>query len=376
MKTYVYGWYIAGFFSILAIISATWLIYKHLRNYTQPRLQRYIVRILIMVPIYSIDSFLSLRYVRFGLWWNLGRDCYQGYTIYCFFWLILEYANIATNEKLAEVWEQVPPIKHPFPMRCITFQPGEQFLLTCRRCVLQFVLVKPLISLTSLFLDIFDLYDDGNLSPRKGYLWLTIIENISITFALYYLVLFYMAAEKELKAFKPMGKFLCIKAVVFFSFWQGVVIAALSYFGVIGGIDDWSVGQVGNGLQALIICIEMFFISIAHAVAFSYAPFRDKNKKPFLWDAEKKRFFNNPRTALTPVMKGFRNVADVRDVVAETKETFFTPLLKRDKTGRIVEDEEGEEYENNDDMDLEGGGDNHMDIEQTYSVTNAVLISG
>lgn len=45
-----------------------------------------------------------------------------------------------------------------------------------------------------------------------------IINNISQFVAMYSLVLFYWATKEELAPMKPVGKFMCIKAVIFFSF--------------------------------------------------------------------------------------------------------------------------------------------------------------
>ena len=36
---------------------------------------------------------------------------------------------------------------------------------------------------------------------------------------MYFLVLFYMATKEELVPLQPIGKFIAVKAVVFFSFW-------------------------------------------------------------------------------------------------------------------------------------------------------------
>jgi hypothetical protein len=114
-----------------------------------------------------------------------------------------------------------------------------RFFILCKRCVLQFVIVKPLLACLTVILGLAGVYHEGSFSPAWGYLWVTILDNISITvcgsggsggsggllsfvdeqIALYFLVIFYLPISEELKPFRPIPKFLCIKTVVFFAFW-------------------------------------------------------------------------------------------------------------------------------------------------------------
>ncbi|KAL2962577.1 hypothetical protein AAZX31_17G151700 [Glycine max] len=78
----------------------------------------------------------------------------------------------------------------------------------------QFVVVRPVCSVLMIALQLCGLYPT----------WLswafTIVLYISVSFALYSLVVFYHVFAKELAPHKPLAKFLCIKGIVFFCFWQ------------------------------------------------------------------------------------------------------------------------------------------------------------
>ena len=56
-------------------------IYLHLRSYTVPNEQRYIIRLLLVVPVYAFDSWLSLLLLgahQHYVYLDSVRDCYEG----------------------------------------------------------------------------------------------------------------------------------------------------------------------------------------------------------------------------------------------------------------------------------------------------------
>ncbi len=139
---------------------------------------------------------------------------------------------------------------------------------------MQFAFVKPICAIAAVCLEPFDLFADGVFALNRGFLYFTIITNASVTVALYALVLFYIAAKEELEIFNPLAKFLCVKAILFFSFWQSIAIALLTHFGVLNSIGSWSQHQISVLLQDLAICCEMFILAIVHIWAFSYLEYR------------------------------------------------------------------------------------------------------
>ena len=103
-----------------------------------------------------------------------------------------------------------------------------------------------------------------------GYAYVAFIQNASITYAFYYLVLFYLALHDFLAPYNPTLKFICIKSVLFLSFWQGVVVAGFAQFNLLQGFWIYTTDDVETGIQNLLLCFEMLLAAIAHRWAFSY----------------------------------------------------------------------------------------------------------
>lgn len=95
------------------------------------------------------------------------------------------------------------------------------FLRFCKQATLQFCLVKPVMAFIIIFLQSSGHYHDGDWSANTGYIYITIIYNVSVSLALYGLYLFYFATRDLLTPFDPVLKFCTIKSVIFLSFWQG-----------------------------------------------------------------------------------------------------------------------------------------------------------
>ncbi|KAG5055990.1 hypothetical protein JHK85_008500 [Glycine max] len=79
--------------TIAAIALAVLHIYRHLLNYTEPTYQRYIVRIIFMVPVYALMSFLSLVIPDSSIYFNSIREVYEAWVIYNFLSLCLAWVG-------------------------------------------------------------------------------------------------------------------------------------------------------------------------------------------------------------------------------------------------------------------------------------------
>lgn len=149
----------------------------------------------------------------------------------------------------------------------------------CEIMAMQFVFIKPLLATAPFFIALSG-YDyegrppisDGNVDWFSARLYILICGNLSVSIAFYGLLCFFHLTEKELAWCKPWPKFLCVKGVVFMTFWQDILLQCMSGSGM---VDTRSAGQIQN----LLICIEMFMASIAHFYIFPYEEWDPKKRK-------------------------------------------------------------------------------------------------
>eukprot|EP01050_Picozoa_sp_SAG11_P001152 SAG11_NODE_48_length_20030_cov_232.459084_5_plen_261_part_00 len=82
----------AAIFAFLATVLGLREIAKHLANYYRPKLQKHIVRVLAMVPIYAIDSFFVVCAINPAaeVFLSTLRSFWESYTIHSFVCFLFE----------------------------------------------------------------------------------------------------------------------------------------------------------------------------------------------------------------------------------------------------------------------------------------------
>ncbi|KAJ2162353.1 hypothetical protein GGF46_000717 [Coemansia sp. RSA 552] len=270
------GWIVSGTFALAATIVSALHIAVHLRNYTEPRQQRHIVRIILMIPVYSIISFLSYRFYREAPYYTAVRDCYEAFSIAAFYMLMLQYIGDSSAEQKHRMLDK-RGLKWTFPLNCFVMNPaGRRTFELLKWGILQYVIISPLNTLITIITHALDRYCPNSMHPKYAHFWIAIIDFISISVAFYALVSLYRVIKEDVSQHRPFLKFVAIKLIVFVTFWEGFVISWLggSNIGVIKETKYFTADNVAEGLTALIICIEMVLFAAFFIKAFPVAPYK------------------------------------------------------------------------------------------------------
>lgn len=265
---------LAGTFTLLGCLISMWHMTSHLRTFNQPFIQRKILAILWMCPIYSITSWLSLVFTNLEGYLAIIKDCYEAYVIYQFLSFLIAVLGKGNRDAVVDLLVRHPDHLHPPCGWCC----GKKYddnrslahavLLQCQIYAMQFVLLRPLTSIAMFTLRKLGYYGAGNsvTDYRSPQFWIIGVQNVSVFMAFTGLLKFYHLVQDDLAWCRPWPKFLCIKGVVFMTFWQGLTISILAATTEIGGDEDTETW--GKSAQNFLICLEMLLFAIAHFYVF------------------------------------------------------------------------------------------------------------
>mmetsp|Transcript_34738 Transcript_34738/g.84051 ORF Transcript_34738/g.84051 Transcript_34738/m.84051 type:complete len:567 (+) Transcript_34738:170-1870(+) len=276
----------AFMFTVLATVLSISQIFAHFRKNRHREIRNYTVRILFMVPVFALESFLALCFIETAPVMRMLREFYEAFALFSFTSFVLTYLGGAGD--LAHMLVDDKPVHHVFPLCYVKPWPkGGKFLRATLLGVLQYIPVAICITTIGLICWYHDLYGDGTIDFTKAYIYCVSIQNLSQMWALYCLILLYRATKTRLQPINPLRKFLCIKLIIFFTWWQGLLLTALISVREISEADreiqkHWNSHSprindpIGEGLTNLIICIEMVFFALAHRYAYPSNEFSDE----------------------------------------------------------------------------------------------------
>lgn len=237
-------------------------------------------------------------------------------------------------------------MRHPWPLSKVLAKvdiSDPHTFLSIKRGILQYAWLKPILGIATIIMKSTGIYQEGYLGLTSGYLWSGIIYNVSVTVSLYSLAMFWVCMSEDLRPFRPMPKFLCIKLIIFASYWQGFFLSILQALGAIpNNVPGYTPDNLAAAIQDALICFEMPIFAISHWYAFSWHDYADITIS----------------AARLPVKYALRDAFGVRDLIEDTKETFGGKqyeyrifdsgddiLAHEDSGSRVARMKEGMRYE-------------------------------
>lgn len=230
---------LAGTFTLLGCLISMWHMTSHLRSFRQPFVQRKILAILWMCPIYSVTSWLSLVMPNIEGYLAILKDMYEAYVIYQFLSFLIAVLGKGDRDAVVDLLAGHASHLSP-PVRCfgwcrkeLAYIRGEDatmdenrrladdVLMQCQVFAMQFVFLRPILTAILFTLKKLDyhgplfgpgspfdhgeqVYGDEQMSPsgmidyRSPQFYLVILQNISVFLAFNGLIKFYHAVQEDL----------------------------------------------------------------------------------------------------------------------------------------------------------------------------------
>ncbi|KAL1603162.1 hypothetical protein SLS59_004256 [Nothophoma quercina] len=275
-----------------------------------------IIRILVMIPIYAVVSFLSYLYYKKAIYFEVLRDCYEAFAIASFFTLMCHY--IAPNlHDQKEYFRNVQPKNWVWPITWMQKCSGGEDKGWLRRprsgltwfnvvwiSIFQYCFIRPFFTVVAVVAQTQGRYCSSSKDPRYAYIWVAGFEAISVSIAMYCVVQFYVQLKEDLAQHRPFLKVLCIKLVIFFCFWQSWIISLLTADGgPLKSSDQIAGPDLRIGIPSALTCVEMAMFAVLHLFAFPWKPYDLARQSPLDtaidgYSAQPTKYANGPARAL------------------------------------------------------------------------------
>lgn len=322
------GLILCAIFGLIAVVVSLWLIFQHAIHYQRPNEQRQIIRILFMIPVYAVVSFLSYLFYRKAIYFEVMRDCYEAFAISSFFTLLCYY--IAPNlHDQKDYFRSVQPINWFWSVFGLQKCTGGQHkgILRIPRSgltwfnviwagIFQYCVIRVLFTTVSVISEAFDRYCEASLNPAFAHIWVLVFESLSVTVAMFMVIQFYLQLKTDLAEHKPFLKVLSIKLVIFFSFWQTIVISFLSSdSGPLKPTKTLAYTDIKIGIPSVLLCIEMAFFSVLHIFAYPWKPYSVKSLDPMAADIADRSDYKGGKLGMKALVDAF-NPWDIIKAIA------------------------------------------------------------
>ncbi|THG06238.1 hypothetical protein TEA_025827 [Camellia sinensis var. sinensis] len=173
---------VAGAFVVVTLTLSIYLLFEHLSAYKNPEEQKFLIGVILMVPCYAVESFVSLMNPTISVDIEILRDCYESFAMYCFGRYLV--ACLGGEERTVEFMERqgrakIPlldhgiekgTIKHPFPMNYFLkpWKLNQWVYQVIKFGIVQYMIIKAVTAILSVILEAFGVYCEGDFKWGCG----------------------------------------------------------------------------------------------------------------------------------------------------------------------------------------------------------------
>lgn len=275
-------YYVLGPLAIASVLSSAVSVCLHLACKGDDKRHALTIRVLLMVPIYSIVAWITIvfRFTTFAKVVVAFQKFYECIVLFSFTHLLVEYLGGARGcfRKLTDMDSDVPcpggdercnllpPLTWLLPcVKVDVLRPPKRFLRISLGSILTYVPVL-LVCFLCTFVSYFVaggkyLHSVDRVCSAVIFLYTSV--------SMYGLVLFYHANMKSLENVRPVMKLLSIKLLVFFTGMQEFGMKAAVHYGI---LDSWAkqyrsyytTEELAESILAGILLVEMLLLSFLH----------------------------------------------------------------------------------------------------------------
>ncbi|ORY03292.1 hypothetical protein K493DRAFT_276662 [Basidiobolus meristosporus CBS 931.73] len=274
------NWHIIGWLFCCVLLAFTWVyafivVGRHAKNYYNSHVQRHKLRILLYPPVYATLAWFSYLRYDYSTTIMFFATLFESFAVYNLFMCLQSYLQPFRDEAGKRKEDITVNMFYFFKIR-IKSKWGLHYNTITNILVFQYPIWSIMNAFISIFAELRGYYCEGKYNFHGAYVYLTIINFVSLSVILSALFTYLAVFHEEWKRGKirAHGMFWCVKGPIMFIFYVGdILLTILTTAEVIKGTDGsnssdsiaWPAAAVKNGLYVIIICVVMAFVIILMA---------------------------------------------------------------------------------------------------------------
>jgi hypothetical protein len=270
-----------------------------LTSYIDIQEQKHIIRILAVIPVYAWTTYFSFVFYSSAIYCELIRECYAAYATVSFFTLMCHYIAPNLHEQ-KNYFRSVEPKNWGWPVNWIQKLTGGEHKgwlrkprsgvtwFNVRKCsiyipktvadrlqinyigIFQYVVLRTIVTIIAVVTQSLGQFCKGNRNPRYASTWTVIIDGLSVLLAMYCIQQVYNQLKEDLAPNKPVLKMICVKLIVFLTYWQTTLISQLNHYGALKETRFIASADLQIGIPCLLTCAETLGFAILHYWTFPW----------------------------------------------------------------------------------------------------------